>query len=68
MDNESKYRIGERVNFPMKDKWPADRHFIVVGCERKNNEFIYHLAVYDFLRLSFNTTSHVPEKLLKPVS
>ena len=66
MDNEAKYQIGEKVNFPMVDKWPADRHFIVVGCERKNGEFLYHLAVYDFLRLSFQTRSHVPEKLLIP--
>jgi len=65
MDNEAKYQIGEKVNFPLVDKWPADRHYIVVGCERKSGKFVYHLAVYDFDKLAFQTRSHVPEEILR---
>ena len=57
---------------PLVNKWPSEQRYVVVGCELRvmhgKREFVYHIAHYDFSRLSFQTRSHVPQKMLKPVA
>lgn len=65
-----KYAPGQRVELSSKDKFPHGKRYFIIGMELRimhgRKEFVYHLSGYDFERRAFQTTSHVPQKMLKP--